>query len=381
LTDEERLDWLRLIRSEHVGPVTFHDLVGHFGDVRSALDALPELALRGGRGREARICSIAEAERELEAAQRCGAMLVSVREPGYPPLLAQIEAPPPLVYMKGSADVWGRPTIAMVGSRSASALGKRFAHDLAAELGSAGFAVVSGLARGIDTAAHHGALATGTVAVLAGGVDVIYPPENAELYQRITGDGAILSEAPPGFQARAQDFPRRNRLISGASLGVIVVEAAQRSGSLITARYALEQNRQVFAVPGHPLDPRSEGGNSLLKQGACLVANAQDVIDELPLMSPRPGVRKPKRGLYPAAASDPALPFEAGAAKSGQEKSSGQEQSGQELVLEALSAAPTSVDELIRATGLTPAAVKIALLELELAGRLHRLRGQLVCRR
>lgn len=394
LTDEQRLDWLRLIRSEHVGPVTFHDLVEHFGGAGAALEALPELALRGGRGGDARICSRAEAERELEAARRCGAVLAAFGETAYPPLLAQIEAPPPVVYVKGSPEVWRRPAVAIVGSRSASALGRKFAHGLAAELGAAGFAVTSGLARGVDTAAHHGALDTGTIAVLAGGVDVIYPLENAQLYHQIPQSGAILSEVPPGFQARAQDFPRRNRLISGASLGVVIVEAAQRSGSLITARFALEQNRQLFAVPGHPLDPRSEGGNSLLKQGARLVTGVGDILDELaPQLGEgldlfRAGAARgavarpsaaPRRSLYTTAETSQTSTSNASPSRPSSGDLAGATEC--ELVLEALGAAPVSVDELIRATGLSPAAVKIVLFELELAGRLERRRGQLVSRR
>lgn len=386
MSDASKLDQLRLIRSEQVGPATFHELVRHFGGAREALEALPELARRGGRRHGARVCSVAEAERELEAARRCGAILAAPGEEAYPPLLARIDVPPPLLYVKGDPALWRRPAIAMAGSRSASALGKRFAHGLAADLGAAGFVVVSGLARGIDAAAHQGALATGTAAVLAGGVDVVYPPENAQLYQQIVASGVALSEAPPGFQARAVDFPRRNRLISGASLGVIVVEAAQRSGSLITARMALEQNRQVFAVPGHPLDPRAEGGNSLLKQGACLVSKAQDVIDELAPLLDRPPPRRAApepavRDLFAQPGDDDApspgsrdVPAPAGAALSvdGSERAQ---------VLEALGVAPVSVDEVIRATGLAPAAVKVALLELELAGRLRRAPGQLVALR
>jgi DNA processing protein len=374
LTGEQRIDWLRLIRSENVGPVTFHGLVEHFGGAGEALRALPGLALRGGR--EARVCSREEAERELEAARRCGAELVAYGEAAFPPLLGHIEAPPPVIYMKGAKEIWRRPAVAIVGSRNASALGRKFARGLAAELGAEGLAIVSGLARGVDTAAHHGAVDTGTIAVLAGGIDVIYPPENAGLYDRIPGAGAIISEAPPGFQARAQDFPRRNRLISGASLGVVVVEAAQRSGSLITARFALEQNRQVFAVPGHPLDPRSAGGNGLLRQGARLVACAQDVLDEL-----EPLLASVQSSAHAAKLSASARSLCTEDAAVGDPQSDLFDKPECELVFEALGAAPVSVDDVIRATSLSPAAVKIALLELELAGRLDRRCGQLVSRR
>jgi DNA processing protein len=395
LSDAERLAWLRLIRSEHVGPITFHELLAHFGGARAALDALPEMASRGGGRRGARICPLDEAERELEAAAKCGAALAALGEADYPSLLAQIDAPPPLVYVKGVAGLWGRPVVAIVGSRNASALGRRFAHGLSADLGAAGFVVVSGLARGIDTAAHEGALASGapavTAAVTAGGVDVIYPPENARLHERIVSTGTILSESPPGFHARAQDFPRRNRLISGMSLGVIVVEAAERSGSLITARFALEQNRQVFAVPGHPLDPRSEGANGLLRQGARIVTGARDVIDELtPMMAPpgcsafAPGAES-GRGASDRSAQgrlDLGLPRAQAAARASvgvaPPPAESEVRSHMDQVLEALGAAPASVDEVIRVTGLGAAAVNVALFELELAGRLQRHPGQLV---
>jgi DNA processing protein len=378
LSDAERLAWLRLIRTEQVGPVTFHDMLEHFGGAQAALDALPAMASRVGGRRGLRLCPREEAERELEAAAKCGAVLAALGEAAYPPLLGQVEAPPPLVYVTGVAEVWRRPAIAMVGSRSASALGRRFAQGLAADLGAAGFTVVSGLARGVDTAAHEGALATGTVAVVAGGVDVIYPPENARLHAQIASTGAILSESPPGFQARAQDFPRRNRLISGSSLGVIVVEAAERSGSLITARFALEQNRQVFAVPGHPLDPRSGGANGLLRQGARIVTGVEDVMDELtpmmggPAPAPETGPRRtPQREAQGRLELQP--PPSPPVSVSGQ--------TPEAQVFEAIGAAPVSVDEVIRATGLGAAAVKVALFELELAGRLQRHPGQLVSRR
>lgn len=247
LDDAQRLACLRLIRSDHVGPVTFRELINRYGGAEQALEALPELARRGGR-QHIRLCSRATAEAELEAAQRIGARPLFTIEPGYPAALASIDVPPPLLYVKGNAGHLIRPMVAIVGARNGSAAGQKLARLFAARIGEAGFVIASGLARGIDAAAHEAALPHGTVAVLAGGVDNIYPPENASLHRRIGESGCLLSENPPGFQPRAQDFPRRNRIISGVSLGVVIIEAARRSGTLITARMAAEQGREVFAV-------------------------------------------------------------------------------------------------------------------------------------
>ena len=277
LSDEERIDWLRLIRSENVGPRGFRSLLRYFGSARAALAQLPELARRGGAG-TLRICSRSEAERELDAARALGICLIGLGEPEYPARLAEIDDAPPLIAVRGKSSALVRPMVAMVGSRNASAAGAKIAAQLARDLAAAGFVVVSGLARGIDAAAHRASLASGTVAVLAGGHDRIYPAEHAPLVDAILEDGAAVSEMPLGWEPRARDFPRRNRLISGLSVGVVIVEAAQRSGSLITARFALEQGREVFAVPGSPLDPRAQGANSLIKQGATLVTEAADVI-------------------------------------------------------------------------------------------------------
>jgi DNA processing protein len=252
LDSAQRLACLRLIRSDNVGPVTFRALINHFGGAEAALDALPDLSRRGGRA-NIRICPRDQAEAELEAAEAIGAQPLFTIEPGYPPALAAIEAPPPLLYIKGNAGHLVRPMVAIVGARNGSAAGQKLARHFAARLGAAGFVIASGLARGIDGAAHGAALETGTVAVLAGGPDNIYPPEHADLQRAIAEKGCLVSENPPGFMPRAQDFPRRNRIISGIALGVLIVEAARRSGTLITARMALEQGREVFAVPGHPL--------------------------------------------------------------------------------------------------------------------------------
>jgi DNA processing protein len=278
LTDDQRVDWLRLIRSDNVGPRTFRALVNHYGGARPALTALPDLARRGGASGPPRVCSRQDAERELDAANSLGVTLVALGEPGYPGRLQMIDDAPPLLAVRGNPAVFGLPALAMVGARNASAAGIRFAERLARDLGAAGFAVASGLARGVDAAAHRGSLATGTIAVLAGGHDHIYPREHADLADAIAEEGALISEMPLGWEPRARDFPRRNRLISGLAVGVVVMEAARRSGSLITARFALEQGREVFAVPGSPLDPRSEGTNDLLKQGATIVTEAADVI-------------------------------------------------------------------------------------------------------
>ncbi|HEX7791780.1 MAG TPA: DNA-processing protein DprA, partial [Afipia sp.] len=271
LTEAQRIDWLRLIRSDNVGPRTFRSLINHFGSAQAALEHLPDLARRGGASKPSRICTVDDAIREISAAQKMAVALLAPGEYGYPPRLALIDDAPPLLGVRGVLNVQTQPMIGIVGSRNASGAGLKFAQTIARDLGDAGFAIASGLARGIDQAAHRVTLQTGTVAVLAGGHDKIYPPEHEDLLLDIIeqGSGAI-SEMPLGHGPRARDFPRRNRLISGAALGVVIVEAAHRSGSLITARFANEQGREVFAVPGSPLDPRAAGTNDLIKQGATL---------------------------------------------------------------------------------------------------------------
>src|SRR6266700_2015303 len=305
LTDAERLNRLRLIRSDNVGPRTFNSLLHHFGNARAALERLPDLARRGGAARSGRICSEEDARAEIAAAKRIGVTLVAPGEAAYPPRLTTLEDAPPLlgVRVRAAPDVLIRPMIAIVGSRNASGAGLKFAGQLARELGEAGFVVISGLARGVDQAAHRASVESGTVAVLAGGHDCIYPPEHGDLLGSILDrNGASISEMPLGHEPRARDFPRRNRLISGASLGVVVVEAAHRSGSLITARMAAEQGREVFAVPGSPLDPRAAGTNDLIKQGATLVTEASDVINAVAPIMERPA-------MHPAGEPD-SEPFE-----------------------------------------------------------------------
>jgi DNA processing protein len=358
LTDAQRLDWLRLIRSDHVGPRTFRSLLRHFGSARTALERLPDLARRGGAARPGRICSEEDARAELAAGERLGIHLVAPDEDGYPARLATLDDAPPLLGVRGVRDALMRPVIAVVGSRNASAAGLKFAGSLSRDLGEAGFVIASGLARGIDQAAHRASLASGTIAVLAGGHDRIYPPEHEGLLaQIIEAGGAAISEMPLGHVPRARDFPRRNRLISGVSLGVVVVEAALRSGSLITARIAAEQGREVFAVPGSPLDPRAAGTNDLIKQGATLTTEASDVINAVePIMGRPLALREPDDEPI---ASEP-------------------EASDRARIVGLLGPTPVLLDDLIRMAGTSPTIVRTVLLELELAGRLERHGGGMV---
>ncbi len=361
MSEAERLDWLRLLRSDRVGPIAFRELLRRFGSARAALGALPDLARRGGGA--IRIFSREQAEAEWAAIRAGGATLVAACEGEYPAALAELEDAPPLLTLKGHAHLLRRPSVAVVGARNASALGARFARGLAADLAARDLVVVSGMARGIDRAAHEGALEGGTVAVVAGGIDVIYPTENADIYQRIAEQGLLMAELPYGAEPRAQHFPRRNRLISGLSLGVVVVEAAPRSGSLITARFALEQGREVFAVPGSPLDPRHRGANDLIRQGATLVEGADDVMRVLGPMLNRP-LAAPLPPAPPTAPSSTPDDAELDLAR--------------ERVARLLDASPVPVDELLRQTALSPAALHTVLLELELAGRLARHPGNKV---
>lgn len=368
----ERVACLRLIRTENVGPVTFRELVNHCGGAERALAALPDLTRRGGRRQPVKIHPRDKAEAELEAARKIGARPLFTIEPGYPAMLVHAGVPPPLIYVKGRTELFDLPGVGIVGARNASAAGRAMARQLAIGLGAAGMVIVSGLARGIDGAAHEASLATGTVAVLAGGIDHIYPPEHESLHARIAAEGCIVSELPPGFKARGNDFPRRNRIISGLARGVVIVEAAVRSGSLITARRAADQGREVFAVPGHPLDPRAEGTNMLLKQGATLVTSAEDVLETL-----RPQMESSPRGM--AAAASPLL--EADPEADAGPPSSLPAEAAQIVVLQALGPAPVSIDELTRATGLTIRALRAVLIELALAGRIEHQGAQLVALR
>lgn len=353
LTDTQRIDWLRLIRTDNVGPATFRQLLNRFGSAEAALDALPGLIKRAGK--PGRITSKTQAEDEIAGAISYGARLVGAGEPDYPDLLNYIPAAPPMVTMAGGRNLDWHRTVGIVGARNASAAGIKMTRVLAGDLGERGYTVVSGLARGVDTAAHRATLTTGTIAVLAGGLDKIYPDENIPLAHDILDNGgALLTEMPLGWEPRARDFPRRNRLVSGLSLGIVVVEAAKRSGSLITARLALEQNRDVFAVPGSPLDPRAEGGNALIQQGAKLITCAEDIIETLGSADPARAALF-DRDWEPDLLPDTPPPSEDDRAK----------------LRSLLTATPVEVDELVRQTGLSVSGMQMLLLELDLAGQIE----------
>lgn len=364
LSDTQRLAWLRLLRSENVGPATFLALVNQFGGAQAAIDALPDLSRRGGRTQAIRLCSIDDAAAELSRARGIGAHLVAHGECGYPPALAHADGSPPLIYVKGRLELAEMPIVSIVGARNGSAAGQKFTRQIANALGLDGFVIASGLARGIDTAAHTASLDNGTIAVVAGGIDIVYPPENADLQAAIGERGLLVSERAPGYTPRAKDFPRRNRLISGIALGVVVIEAAQRSGSLITARLAGEQGREVFAVPGSPLDPRAAGTNNLLKQGATLVTGPEDIIEALAPMLGRPAPSPRELSSHGEQEVPRPLP-DIG-------------QTERDRVIEALGPSPIDIDEIIRCTGIETRKVHIILLELDLAGRLQRHPRQLV---
>ena len=357
LSDAERLARLRLIRAGTIGPSTFWALLNRYGSARAAIEALPSLAKKSPRAKPVALPPTAEIEQERDATSAYGAQLIAHGEPAYPEGLANLEAPPPLITVMGNPSVLSRTIIAVVGARNASALGQRFAREIARDLGAAGIVVASGLARGIDTAAHRGSLETGTIAVMAGGINAIYPPDNEGLYREIIAEGAAVSEMPFGLQPTAQHFPRRNRIISGLARGVVVVEATLNSGSLITARLAGEQGRDVFAVPGSPLDPRAKGTNGLIRQGAMLTESAEDVLAHL----------TPDRPRYSAPAPVPTAP-------SAPENTDAL----QAEILRRLGPAPVEIDELVRLLGASSAEVAAALLDLEFAGQLARHPGQKV---
>lgn len=357
LSPAERLARLRLARTDRVGPVSFRQLLQRFGSAERALDALPDLVRKGG-GHGFTLPPVERIEAELAAAERIGARLIVLGDPEHPPRLAALDPPPPVLWVRGDAALLAKDSVAIVGARIASAGGQRIARGLAQQLGEASFVVVSGLARGIDAAAHAGSLPTGTVAVLGGGVDDVYPPDNAALYDQIVDQGAVVSESPIGARAQARDFPRRNRIISGLSRGVIVVEAEIRSGSLITARLANEQGREVFAVPGSPLDPRSKGPNELLRQGAHICEGVDDVIRGLETL--RTLAEPPVDNPFDAGAPDEAL-----------------DTAFLDRVAALLSPTPTPRDEIARALDAPVAEVVAALLELSLLGRATLLPGGL----
>jgi DNA processing protein len=351
----EQVARLRLIRSENIGPVTYFQLIARFGSAAAAIDAIPDLAARGG-GRPPRLAARAAVEREMETVARLGARYLFLGQGLYPPLLAELETAPPALVVKGHLSLLEKQAIAIVGARNASAAACRFARSLAHRLGEGGAVTVSGLARGIDTAAHEGSLETGTIAVVAGGLDIFYPPENEGLQRAIAERGLLVAEQPPGTEPRARHFPYRNRIIAGLGEGTVVVEAAPRSGSLITARHAAEFGREVMAVPGSPLDPRAQGCNQLIREGATLIQSADDVFEALSPMRPRP-FRQEKRDF------------------AGPDLSADADESARRAVTGLLNATPVPVDELVRQSALPPATVQTVLLELELAGRLERHAG------
>ncbi|MBV9736475.1 MAG: DNA-protecting protein DprA [Acidisphaera sp.] len=375
MSGADAVDRLRLARSEGVGPVAYRRLLGRYGTPAGALAALPSLARSGGRARAPATPGRAGAEDEIAAVERLGGRMLFLDTPDYPPLLALLEDAPPVLAMLGRIETLAGRAVAVVGGRNASANGQRMAEDLARSLAQAGVAVVSGLARGVDAAAHRGALGAGTtIAAVAGGLDMPYPPEHAALQREIAAGGAVLTEAPPGTAPQARHFPRRNRIIAGLSLGVVVVEAAPRSGSLITARLAQEAGREIFAVPGSPLDPRCRGSNDLIRQGAHLTETAADVLDNLPDHPLREGIgRSPlfARGAPPGLAAPAPAWQEPDLAPAEQERL-------RRRVMDLLGPSPTSVDDLVRRCQMSAAAIVAVLLELELAGRVETFSGNRV---
>lgn len=356
LSDGERMDWLCLARTEGIGPITFHRLVARYGSAAAALAALPDIARRGGRKSPPRPPDKADLIEEMARLESLGGRLVAACEGEYPPFLGQIPDAPPLLCVAGRSELLSLGAVAIVGARNASAMGRKFARLLAAQLGEAGYLVVSGLARGIDTAAHEAAMASQTAGVVAGGIDHFYPPENEMLQRQIAKDHVLVSEMPPGMIPRAEHFPRRNRIISGLSRAVIVVEAALRSGSLITARMAAEQGRDVFAVPGSPLDPRCEGANRLIRDGASLLMSVEDVLEALGAPGSLPKMALREQEQAQSAANEPTA-------------------SERDHLLSLLSHAPIHVDDLAREAGLSADMLAACLLELEVAGRISRSSG------
>lgn len=353
--NQERLDRLRLARSPRIGPVTFRQLIARFGDGTQALRAAPELARRGG-GNAFQPADVARVEQEVRQVERLSARYLMLGDPDYSALLNEIDTAPPVLIVRGHAALMARPCVGMVGARNASAAACRFARSLARDLAAGGVTVVSGLARGVDTAAHVGALSGGTIGVIASGIDIVFPPENAELQEQVAVQGLLIAEQPPGAEPRARNFPYRNRIIAGLSLGTVVVEAAPKSGSLITARLAGEFGREVMAVPGSPIDPRAQGCNHLIREGATLVQNAADVIEQI-------------TGFEGARFRSPPSSFASSPAE--QDASDDQRRAVRDL----LGPAPVPIDEIIRLSALPPGIVQTILLELELAGKLERHAG------
>jgi DNA processing protein len=351
---DPRLARLRLIRTPTIGPVTYRQLLARFGSAERAIEALPDLAARGG-GKPPRIVDAATVEREIARVEKLGARYLFIDDMDYPPLLAELDNAPAVMTIRGDTALFARTSVAMVGARNASAAACRFARGLAVELGREGVVVVSGLARGLDTAAHQGSLTTGTIGVIASGIDIAFPPENRALQDQVAEQGLLIAEQPPGSEPLARNFPHRNRVIAGLSTGTVVVEAAPRSGSLITARLAAEAGRDVMAVPGSPLEPRAQGCNLLIREGATLVQSAADILETI-----RPIDHRMVRA--------PASPFDG---RPGGEPDDVERRA----LIGLLGPVPVAIDELIRQSGLPPATVALILLELELAGRIERHAG------
>ncbi|WP_420416609.1 DNA-processing protein DprA [Pacificispira sp.] len=360
INDEDRVNRLRLIRSENVGPITFRQLMARYDSAERALDALPGLAGRAGRRRRLRIPDLTEIKSEMEALQAFGGRMLHLGDPDYPPLLAETEDAPPVLNAVGDQSLLHRPTLAIVGSRNASTNGKRMAAQFASEVGRAGFCIASGLAMGIDTAAHSGALATGTVAVLAGGINVIYPRENTNLYRAIAEGGTIVAEMPFGTVGQARHFPRRNRIISGLSRAVLIVEATLRSGSLITARLAADQGRDVFAIPGSPLDPRARGGNDLIRKGAALIETPDELLGALDtqLSAPQAALQFEPVEMAPRDGDDTL----------------------RDRLLTAMGPTAIALDDLVADLSADAGEVSSIILELELAGTVERRSGGKIAR-
>lgn len=361
----EKLNWLRLSRTENVGPITFYKLIDRYGSAAAALEALPDLAKKGGRKKPLTAPPINVIEKEYSKLQKIGGDLVCANEAAYPLALASTDDAPPVLSYLGHIDMVKPPCLGIVGARNSSLNGRKFTQKLARELGEAGQVIVSGLARGIDTAAHEGALKTGTIAVVAGGIDVVYPRENQKLYEEIIDHGLILAESPLGMQPIARHFPKRNRIVSGLSAGIIVMEATVKSGSLITARMAAEQGRDVYAVPGYPLDPRAQGPNKLIQDGAVLVQNSRDILDKLIDFSG--GNTLNDNNFMAQNDLSAPVPYD--------------EKQGEEIthaILQNMSQLPVGIDELARSCHVSIPALQMAMLELELAGRINRLPGNRV---
>lgn len=383
IEDEERLCRLQLAQSDNIGPATYHQLLEIYGSASEAVTALPDLASGATRGRRVRLYPRQRAVQDAERTHACGGRIVTHGEPDFPRLLAQTVNPPPVLFVAGNAALLQQKTCAIVGSRNSSANGKRFARDVANGLGQRGWTVASGMARGIDTAAHEASLDTGTIAVIATGLDVIYPPENTGLHEQIAADGCVVTEMPPGTQPRADLFPRRNRIIAGLAAGVVVIEAAVRSGSLITARLANEIGRDVFAVPGSPFDPRSAGTNKLIQDGAMLVTSAGDVLDVLESshLYARGGDHgcQPQRPIVSdvseATRQQPANSAGAGTTSRGEQTV---EDTHRQAVTELLGPDPVEVDVVVRESRLPSRLVQMVIMELDLTGRLERHPGQRV---